>query len=140
MSITITTCVLIFKLHFNSIPKSASWEISPQSEEKRAASGFKLRQGEENGSRIYQLVLHEMSLLPSNIPAYNVLPCNNSKPNINENEQTASGSNCDIDHFAKEKKQALPDLESTDNDKGQKKTRMATEHPDIEMTIGDVVM
>ncbi|KAF8799298.1 hypothetical protein BYT27DRAFT_7217901, partial [Phlegmacium glaucopus] len=33
------------------------WESSPQSEEKRATSGFKSREGEENGSRIYQLDL-----------------------------------------------------------------------------------
>lgn len=50
----------------------SSWEIPPQSEEKRAASAFKLRQGEENGTRIYQLVLHNMILLPSNVPTQNV--------------------------------------------------------------------
>jgi hypothetical protein len=50
------------------------WEISPQSEERRASSGFKIRPGEENGSRIYQLLLHEMSLLPSDIPAKNRVP------------------------------------------------------------------
>jgi hypothetical protein len=49
-----------------------SWEISPQTGEKRAASNYKSRAGDENGSRIYQLVLKKMQLLPSNLPAHNV--------------------------------------------------------------------
>jgi hypothetical protein len=98
----------------------ASWEISPQSEEKRAASGFKSRDGEENGSRIYQLLLHEMLLLPSNIPAYNRVPCENEKG----------------------KKHVLvePDLRNDDNIGMSKKMRMApNESPaDIEMTDTNV--
>jgi hypothetical protein len=52
----------------------ARWEISPQSEEKRVTLGFKSRNGKENGSCIYQLLLHNMCLLPSNIPANNCVP------------------------------------------------------------------
>jgi hypothetical protein len=58
----------------------ASWEIAPQSEERRATSGFRSRDGEENGSRVYQLVLHEMQLLPSNIPTRNIIPTKYDKP------------------------------------------------------------
>ena len=58
----------------NSIPDGPfSWEISPQTGEKRAASNYKSRPGDENGSRIYQLVLKRMELLPSNLPGNNIV-------------------------------------------------------------------
>lgn len=70
-------------------------EIPPQSEEKKAASGFKLRKNEENGSRVYQLVLHEMALHPNNIPAYNTVPSNDSQTDT-EISITAKNKKCSI--------------------------------------------
>jgi len=54
-------------------PFTISWEISPQIGEKRATSNYRSRPGDENGSRIYQLVLKRMELLPSNVPSKNII-------------------------------------------------------------------
>ena len=47
-----------------------SWEISPRADRRASANTGSLN---DNGSRIYRLVLKRMELLPSNIPAKNVI-------------------------------------------------------------------
>ena len=89
------------------------WEISPQSEEKRTTSGYKSRVGEENGSRIYQLLLQEMLLLPSNIPANNRVPRNkviNHKA-IFKDPSTIMGADALAGDVGKGKKRVLDSVE-----------------------------
>ena len=115
----------------------ASWEIAPQSEEKRATSGFKSRDGEENGSRIYQLVLHEMTLLPSNIPAHNIVP-----PKYNKDAAALDDSNGDqggdSGNLAKGKRRASDDADTGNADRA-KRVRVGVTDGDVEMVDSDVV-
>ncbi|KAF8815174.1 hypothetical protein BYT27DRAFT_7215835 [Phlegmacium glaucopus] len=113
------------------------WESSPQSEEKRATSGFKSREGEENGSRMYQLVLHEMTLLPSNIPAYNLIP--HKETNIeypNGNEKTVTQASIGL---GSRRKWVFGGFDADNRIVGNpKKICLVTEDSNIEMTNNDV--
>ncbi|KAF8804660.1 hypothetical protein BYT27DRAFT_7213795 [Phlegmacium glaucopus] len=115
------------------------WEISPQSEEKRATSGFKSREGEENGSRIYQLdlVLHEMTLLPSNIPAYNLIPPKETNIEYpNGNEKMVAQASIDL---GKVRKQVFGGFDADNRIVGNpKKICLVTEDSNIKMTNDDV--
>lgn len=71
---------------------------------------------------LYQLVLHDMSLLPNHIPAYNL-----TSP-ITNDITTASTST------DKGKKHILPDLDTNDEDPNTKKNRLITELSGIEMS------
>ncbi|KIM39064.1 hypothetical protein M413DRAFT_447420 [Hebeloma cylindrosporum] len=117
------------------------WEIAPQSEEKRATSVFKSREGEENGSRIYQLVLHDMCLLPSNIPSHNIVPLKyrNATALENPNKEKA-GKGVDQVDIGKGKKRALSDFDDGDEAVGKaKKVRLSmTGDGDVEMGESDV--
>ena len=126
----------LYVLLLLKVPGPARWEISPQSEEKRATSGFKSRDGEENGSRIYQLLLHEMSLLPSNVPASNRIPSKivNQDATIEDPNGTMPvGTEPGIDR-GKGKKCVLASIDSDDGDVGMcKKIRQVVEDADIEI-------
>lgn len=88
-----------------------SWEIFPQSEEKKTASGFKFCPGKENGSHIYQLVLHEMSLLPNHTPTYNItLPTDITNNNTIPPLPGDKGKKC-----------VLPDFDTNEEDTNPKK-------------------
>ena len=71
---------------------SISWEISPQTGEKRGTSNYRTRPGDENGSRIYQLVLKRMDLLPSNVPAKNIIGCSEAEIANMKGKKRASAS------------------------------------------------
>ena len=116
--------------------KFLRWEISPQTKERRATSAFKMRQGEENSSQIYQLALHKMTILPSNIPAFN-------------STETVIDSDVDKDVDIKNltdtltppdkgKKRALSDSESNGSDNEPKKIRpfaeISEDQSDVDMS------
>ena len=69
-----------------------SWEISPQTGEKRGTSNYRICPGDENGSRIYQLVLKRMDLLPSNVPAKNIIGCSEAEIANMKGKKRASAS------------------------------------------------
>ena len=114
----------------------ASWEIALQSEEKCTTSGFKSRDGEENGSRIYQLMLHEMSLLPSNIPSRNVVPLkyNKDAAALDDSNRDQGG---DSGNFRKGKKRAS-DTPDTGNIDRVKRVRVGVTDGDVEMADSDI--
>jgi len=70
------------------------WEISPRSADKRANSGSYTNN--VNGSRVYQLVLKRMELLPSNIPANNLIDLDSS-PNIKGKQRASNDQTYDTD-------------------------------------------
>jgi hypothetical protein len=92
-----------------------------------------LKQGEENGSRIYQLLLHEMCLMPSNIPAYNLRPTYGFESNQMSNTSQDNDDEHDPTFKGKKRVLAETDSEETSDDNGTKKNRFATYPTDVEM-------
>lgn len=109
------------------------WEIKPTSEEKRATSAYKTREGEENGTRIYQLVLHKMSLLPSSIPSRNVVPLKYRDFPANKDSDQAPES---VDP-GKGKKRASEDSQDGRSDVDRSTKRARTEDGDVQMYDAD---
>lgn len=70
-----------------------------------------------------------MSLLPSNIPAYNINPCKTEPPI----------DNLEVDPLIKGKKRALPENDLQNGDNELKKYRLTKEQTDIEMTDENVM-
>ena len=123
------------------------WEIPPQSEERRETSGFKARAGDQNGSRIYQLLLHEMLLLPSNIPVKNRATAKTFNTNNSFKDQTGNleaDTQDDVDEpvAGKGRKRALDSLDSDDEGvpaDASKRPRLVlyeSDDADIEMADG----
>ena len=101
-----------------------------------ATSGFKSRDGEENGSRIYQLVLHKTSLLPSNIPARNIVPLKYNKDAAALDDSNGDEGD-DSGNLGKGKKRAS-DTPDTGNADRAKRVRVGVTDGDVEMVDSDV--
>ena len=99
---------------------------------------FKSRNGEENGSRIYQLQLHDMCLLPSNIPANNRIPrklINQSDTFKDPNGIVGADALAGVD-VGKGKKHVLASFDSDDGKVGtSKKLRLVPYESDADIEI-----
>ena len=122
---------------FQLLKIHARWEIPPQSEEKRATSGFKTRDGEENGSRIYQILLHDMCLLPSNNPAKNRVSHKVTNENASiKGPNPQAGVNVTVDKGKKRDRESESDEGRTESPKVPRPISLTPydSDPDIEMT------
>ena len=87
------------------------------------------RDGEENGSRIYQLVLHSMNLLPSNIPSCGVVPLK-----YRDSDNTGKDvRNPALDDSNRDSEQLERD-DTTDLEKGKKRTSDASDNDNVDST------